>query len=84
MSLNLKRDNQFCFFAIQDAEDKEDDDDKKKDKDKDKKKDGKDGKGLAHYMFSRFLNLRICLTKIYFYNFCCMFLNPNIFFQFEI
>ena len=68
--LNLKRDNQFYFFAIQDAEDEEDDDDKKKDgKDKDKKKDGKDGKGLAHHMFSRFLNLRICFTKIYLFCF---------------
>ena len=54
----------FVFFAIQDAEDEEDDDDKKKDKDKDKKKDGKDGKGRARHMFSLFLNLRICLTKI--------------------
>ena len=68
--INLKRDNQFYFFAIQDAEDEEDDDDKKKDgKDKDKKKDGKDGKGLAHHMFSRFLNLRICFTKIYLFCF---------------
>jgi hypothetical protein len=57
-------DNQFYFFATQDAEDEEDDDDKKKDKDKDKKKDGKDGgKGQAHHMFSRFLNLRICFMK---------------------
>ena len=60
VSLNLKRDNQFCFFAIQDAEDEEDDDDKKKDKDKDKKK---DGKGRARHMFSLFLNLRICLKR---------------------
>jgi hypothetical protein len=57
-------DNQFYFFATQDAEDEEDDDDKKKDKDKDKKKDGKDGgKGQAHHMFSRFLNLRFFITK---------------------
>ena len=67
-------DNQFYFFAIQDAEDEEDDDDKKKDKDKDKKKDGKDGgKGQAHHMFSRFLNLRFFfLSKISLFCFSTM------------